>query len=63
MLRGQQSKKGLRTNAGMGKTRADKYEGKNGRKREEELETKMGTPIDLCLQTNSLLPGQVRTFS
>lgn len=47
-------KKQLRAKAGMGKPRADKYEGRNGRKRVQELEMKMGTSIDFCLQTQSV---------
>lgn len=41
-LRGQESKKELRTKAGMCKPRADKQEGKNSRKREEEVGKKNG---------------------
>lgn len=38
----------------MGKPKAEKYEGKNGRKREEEREMKIGMTTDLCLQTHSV---------
>lgn len=38
----------------MGKPRAEKYEGENGRKREEELEMKIGLITYLCSQTQSV---------
>lgn len=47
-------KKQLRTKAGMGRARADKCESKNGRKR-EEVEMKMGTTTDVCLQTQTVV--------
>lgn len=40
MLRGQESKKELRTKAGMCKPIADNYKGKNSRKRRKKWESK-----------------------
>lgn len=42
----------------MGKPRAEKYEGENGRKREEELEIKIGTTTDFLFTDTVCYQGR-----